>query len=78
MFLRHKIRPKDGKEHRSWSIVENLRVSGSWKVQRHVLFLGEINDAQRAAWCRSIELSTRTADRAGRLRCSPRTVRRRH
>ena len=25
-------------------------------VQRHVLYLGEINDAQRAAWCRSIEV----------------------
>ena len=25
-------------------------------VQRHVLYLGEINDGQRAAWCRSIEV----------------------
>jgi hypothetical protein len=24
-------------------------------VQRHVLYLGEINDAQQAAWCRTIE-----------------------
>jgi hypothetical protein len=24
-------------------------------VQRQVLYLGEINDSQRAAWCRSIE-----------------------
>jgi hypothetical protein len=28
MFLRHKLRRKDGKEHRYWSIVENRRVSG--------------------------------------------------
>lgn len=55
MFLRHKIRRKDGKEHRSWSIVENRRVSGGRTVQRHVLYLGEINDTQRAAWCRTIE-----------------------
>jgi hypothetical protein len=55
MFLRHKIRRKDGKQHRYWSIVENRRVSGGRTVQRHVLYLGEINDAQRAAWCQTIE-----------------------
>ena len=55
MFLRHKLRRKDGKEHRYWSIVENRRVSGGRTVQRHVLYLGEINDSQRAAWCRTIE-----------------------
>jgi hypothetical protein len=35
--------------------VENRRVSGGRTVQRHVLYLGEINDAQRAAWCRTID-----------------------
>jgi hypothetical protein len=55
MFLRHKLRRKDGKEHRYWSIVENHRVSGGRTVQRHVLYLGEINDSQRAAWCQTIE-----------------------
>jgi transposase len=55
MFLRHKVRRKDGKEHRYWSIVENRRVAGGRTVQRHVLYLGEINDTQRAAWCRTIE-----------------------
>ncbi len=55
MFLRHKLRRKDGKEHRYWSIVENRRVSGGRTVQRHVLYLGEINDDQKAAWCRTIE-----------------------
>ncbi len=55
MFLRHKIRRKDGKEHRYWSIVENRRVSGGRTVQRHVLYLGEINDARKAAWCQTIE-----------------------
>ncbi|HMF37126.1 MAG TPA: IS1634 family transposase [Isosphaeraceae bacterium] len=55
MFLRHKLRRKDGKEHRYWSIVENRRVSGGRTVQRHVLYLGEINDSQRSAWCRTIE-----------------------
>ena len=55
MFLRHKVRRKDGKEHRYWSIVENRRVAGGRTVQRHVLYLGEINDNQRAAWCHTIE-----------------------
>jgi transposase len=55
MFLRHKLRRKDGKEHRYWSIVENRRVSGGRTVQRHVLYLGEINDSQRAAWGQTVE-----------------------
>ena len=55
MFLRHKIRRKDGKEHRYWSVVENRRVGSGRTVQRHVLYLGEINDSQRTAWCRTIE-----------------------
>jgi hypothetical protein len=55
MFLHHKRRRKDGKEHRYWSIVANRRVAGGRTVQRHVLYLGEINDAQRAASCQTIE-----------------------
>jgi hypothetical protein len=54
MFLRRKIRHKDGKEHRSWSVVENRRVASGRVVQRQVLYLGEINDSQRAAWTRAI------------------------
>ena len=53
MFLKCSTRRKDGKEHRSWSIVESRRV-GCGVVQRHVLYLGEINDSQRAAWQKSI------------------------
>ena len=56
MFVRCKRRFKDGKEHRYWSVVENVRVHGGRVVQRQVLYLGEINDSQRAAWCRSIEV----------------------
>jgi hypothetical protein len=54
MFLRATPRKKDGKIHRYWSVVENRRVKGGRVAQRHVLYLGEINDAQRAAWCKSI------------------------
>jgi hypothetical protein len=56
MFLRASKRLKDGKEHYYWSIVENKRVAGGKVVQRHVLYLGEINDSQREAWRKTIEI----------------------
>jgi transposase len=56
MYLKCNRRIKDGKEHRYWSIVENRRCVGGRVVQRPVLYLGEINDSQRAAWIRSIEV----------------------
>jgi hypothetical protein len=55
MYLRFARRRKDGKEHRYWSIVESRRCAGGRVVQRPVLYLGEINDSQQAAWCRLIE-----------------------
>src|ERR1700731_136670 len=57
MFLRAKIRKKDGKEHRYFSVVENQRVRGGRIVQRHVLYLGEINSSQELAWRKSVEVS---------------------
>jgi transposase len=56
MFLRPTIRKKDGKEHCYWSIVESRRVAGGRVVQRHVLYLGEINSSQELAWRKSIEV----------------------
>ena len=56
VFLRCTRRVKDGKEHRYWSIVENRRGASQRVVQRQVLYLGEINDSQKAAWCRCIEV----------------------
>ena len=64
MFLRAKIRKKDGKRHRYLSVVENKRVAGGRVVQKHVLHLGEINDSQELAWRRSIEVLDEAADRA--------------
>jgi transposase len=55
MFLKCSTRKKDGKEHRSWSVVESRRV-GRGVVQRHVLYLGEINDSQRVAWQKAIDV----------------------
>jgi hypothetical protein len=53
MFLRCKVRGKDGKQHRYWSVVENTRLAGGRVVQRHVLYLGEINDSRSWRWRRS-------------------------
>jgi len=50
MCLHAKIPRRDGKDHRTFSIVENRRVGGGRVVQRHVLYLGEINDSQDLAW----------------------------
>ncbi len=56
MFLRCTTRKKNGKDHRYWSIVENKRCAQNKVVQRHVLYLGEINDQQEAAWRKTIEI----------------------
>ncbi len=56
MFLRCTPRKKNGKEHCYWSIVENKRCASGKIVQRHVLYLGEINDHQPAAWQKSIDI----------------------
>src|SRR5947209_12469297 len=55
MYLKCNRRFKDGKKHRYWNIVESRRCAGGRIVQRPVLYLGEINDSQHAAWCRVIE-----------------------
>jgi hypothetical protein len=54
MFLKCSVRRKNGKEHRSWSVVESRRHAGGKVAQRHVLYLGEINDSQQRAWERTI------------------------
>ena len=54
MFLKCSERRKNGKVHRSWSVVESHRYAGGKIAQRHVIYLGEINDSQRLAWERTI------------------------
>lgn len=56
MFLRASNRKKNGKTRTYWSIVENRRLPGDRVVQRHVLYLGEINSSQEYAWRKSIEV----------------------
>jgi len=67
MFLRCTRRKKDGKEHHYWNVVENRRVSGGRVVQRQVLYLGEINDSQREAWRKTLNVFEDGA-------CAPQTM----
>jgi transposase len=56
MFLRCHRRFKDGKEHRYYSVDESRRLQSGKVVQRRVLYLGEINGSQQAAWRRTLEV----------------------
>ncbi len=56
MFLRCCTRLKDGKEHLYWSVVENRRLHDGRVVQRHVLYLGELNGRQESSWRKSVAL----------------------
>ena len=56
MFLRAKVRKKDGKQHRYFSVVENRRVGKNKTAQRTVLYLGEINDGQEATWRKTLQV----------------------
>ena len=71
MFLRASIRKKDGKQHRYWSVVENKRLGKGRVVQRHVLYLGEINDSQELAWRKSISVFEEGVDEPRRLALFP-------
>src|SRR5438067_10102872 len=56
MYLRCHSRKKNGKKHRYWSVVESYRDVNGSSVQRHLLYLGEINDSQEAAWRKTIQV----------------------
>ena len=56
MFLRSNKRIKDGKEHIYYSVVESRRVSRKRVEQKQVLYLGEINTNQQAAWRKTLEV----------------------
>jgi transposase len=60
MFLRAKVRKKDGKQHRYFSVVENRRVAQNHTVQRTVLYLGEINDSQETTWRKTLQVFDET------------------
>ncbi len=56
MFLRATKRKKDGKEHRYWSVVENVRHPSGPVHQKTLLYLGELNDSQQAAWTKALDV----------------------
>ena len=71
VFLHGHRRRKNGKEHCYWSITEKVRVSrGRW-VQRHLLYLGEINDSQKAAWTKVIQVFDTQTEQTAELALYP-------
>ena len=71
MFLRKTERRKNGKTHLYWSVVENRRLDDRHVVQRHVLYLGEINSSQAEAWRRAIEVFDEDEGRSRSLALFP-------
>jgi len=71
MFLRRTERRKNGKTHHYWNVVENKRLDDGRVVQRHVLYLGEINSSQAATWRKAIEVFDEDAGRARTLALFP-------
>jgi len=61
MYLKRHKRIKDGKEHRYWSIVESVRTRRG-VMKRQLLYLGEINDSQRAQWCSALKVFDESGD----------------
>jgi len=71
MFLRCHRRKKDGKEHRYYSVDESRRLQSGKVVQRRVLYLGEINDSQQAAWRKTLDVFDEQQQRATSLSLFP-------
>ena len=76
MFLRSYQRRKNGKDHRYFSIVENRRIAGRGPdgkriAQRTVLYLGEINDSQQAAWRKTLDVFDGTGEQPRQLALFP-------
>jgi transposase len=55
MYLKCHSGFKDGKEHHYYSLSEKVPCAGGRRVERHVFYLGEINDSQKEAWLKCIE-----------------------
>ena len=72
MFLRSTKRKKDGKEHRYFSVVENVRVAGRrHPYQKTLLYLGEINDTQQSAWIKAISVFDEVSGQSQNLNLFP-------
>lgn len=70
MYLKCHKRFKDGKEHRYWSIVESVRTRRG-VIKRQLLYLGEINDGQRAQWCSALDVLDESSDTVRQMSLFP-------
>ena len=70
MHLKCRVRKKNGKEYKSWSIIESQRI-GRAVVQRHVLYLGEINERQNLAWEEAISVFDEASGQTRQLTIFP-------
>jgi transposase len=69
-FLQCHHRFKNGKDHCYWRIAEKVRTRRGW-VQRHLLYLGEINDSQKAAWTKTVDVFDVTRQQTQELALYP-------
>ena len=69
-YLQCHRRFKNGKDHCYWSIAEKVRTQRGW-VQRHLLYLGEINDSQKAAWTKMMDVFDATSQQTRELALYP-------
>ena len=56
MFLKRRVRHKDGTDHIYYPVCESLRVHSGRVIQRQVLHLGELNTTQIESWQRTLEV----------------------
>lgn len=56
MYLKRRVRRKDGKEHVHYSLCESLRVHKGRTLQRQILHLGDLNTTQIQRWQHTLEV----------------------
>src|SRR6266404_7343746 len=70
-FLHCHHRFKNGKDHCYWGIAEKIRTAAGKWVQRAILYLGEINASQKAAWTKTIEVFDTATEQTSELALYP-------
>ncbi len=70
MYLKCHRRIKDGKEHRYWSVVESVRTRRG-VMKRQLLYLGELNDSQKAQWCSALDVLDESNDSVRQMSLFP-------
>lgn len=66
-FLHCHHRFKNGKDHCYWGVAEKVRTAAGKWVQRPILYLGEINDSQKAAWTKTVEVFDTATQQSAQL-----------